>query len=410
MDIVIERAAGLDVHKATVVAAVHTPAGQETRTFGTMTEDLEALATWLRQQGITQVAMEATGVYWKPIYNILEDHPFELLLANAQHVKAVPGRKTDVKDAEWLCDLLRHGLLQPSFVPSREQRERRELVRYRKTLIRERADAVNRLQQTLEGANIKLSMVATDILGASGREMLRALIAGRDDPAAVAQLAKGRLRTKQGQLAKALTGKMTAHQRFLLQEQLEHIEELEVRIERLSQELEERLRPFEREQAALRLLDEIPGIGMTVAQTVIAEIGVDMERFASAAHLASWAGLCPGNNESAGKRKSGRTRKGNPWLREALVEAARAAARTRGSYLGAQYRRIAARRGSKRAAVAVAHTLLGIIYHLLKHGTVYSDLGDTYFDERDRLAVARRARKRLEALGFTVTIPELDVA
>jgi transposase len=344
------------------------------------------------------------------VYNVLEEYPFELLLANAQHMKAVPGRKTDVQDAEWICDLLRHGLLRPSFVPSREQRERRELVRYRKTLVRERANEVNRLQKTLEGANIKLGMVATDILGASGREILKGLIEGRDDPAVLAQLAKGRLRTKQDALQQALYGKISAHQRFLLREQLAHIEELEARIERLSQELEERLRPFEREQAALVLLDAIPGVGRTVAETVIVEIGVDMSRFPSAAHLASWAGLCPGNNESGGKRKSGRTRKGDAWLRETLVEAARAAARTKGSYLGAQYRRIAARRGGKRAALAVAHSILVIIYHMLKDGTVYSDLGDTYFDQRDKLAVARRARKRLAALGFTVTIEELDAA
>lgn len=410
MQVVAERAAGLDVHKATVVASVHTPDGQDTRTFGTMTPDLAALVAWLTEQGVTHVGMEATGVFWQPVFNVLEEGPFELFLANAQHMRAVPGRKTDVKDAEWICDLVRHGLLKASFVPSREQRERRELVRYRKSLVRERADASNRLQKTLEGANIKLGMVATDILGASGREILRALIAGREDPAALAALAKGRLRTKQDELAKALTGKLSAHQRFLLGEQLAHIEELEGRIARLSQELDGRLCACAREHAALRLLDAIPGVGKTVAETVIVEIGVDMSRFPSAAHLASWAGLCPGNNESAGKRKSGKTRKGTPWLRETLVEAARAAARTKGSYLGAQYRRIAARRGAKRAAVAVAHTILVIIYHMLRDGTLYADLGATYFDERDKLAVARRAKKRLQALGFTVTIEELDAA
>ena len=283
-------------------------------------------------------------------------------------------------------------------------------MRYRKTLIRERADEVNRLQKTLEGANIKLAMVATDILGASGQQILKALIEGTDDPETLAAMAKGRLRTKQADLAQAVYGKMSAHQRFLLQEQLGQIEDLEARIARLSQELEKRLRPCEQEQAALVLLDAIPGVGRTVAETVIVEIGVDMSRFPSAAHLASWAGLCPGNNESGGKRKSGRTRKGDPWLWETLVEAARAAARTRGSYLAAQYRRIAARRGGKRAALAVAHTILVIICHMLKGGTVYSDLGDTYFDQRDKQAIARRARKRLEALGFRVTIEELAAA
>lgn len=410
MEVVVKRAAGLDIHKATVVAAVQTPDSQETRTFGTMTRELGALAAWLTEQGVTQVGMEATGVWWMPIYNVLEEHPFDLLVVNPQHMKAVPGRKTDVTDAEWICDLVRHGLVQPSFVPSKEQRERRELVRYRKALVRERADAVNRLQKTLEGANIKLGMVATDILGASGRQILTALIEGRDDPATLARMAKGRLRTKQEDLTQALTGRITAHQRFLLREQLAHIEELEARIARLSQELDERLRPFAREQAALTLLDAIPGVGRTVAETVIAEIGVEMDRFPSAAHLASWAGLCPGNNQSGGKRLHGRTRKGDPWLRETLVEAARAAARTKGSYLGAQYRRIAARRGGKRAALAVAHTMLVIIYHMLRDGTVYQDLGDTYFDHRDKTAIARRAKKRLEALGFTVTIEEPTAA
>jgi transposase len=344
------------------------------------------------------------------VYNVLEDYPFDLLLANAQHMRAVPGRKTDVKDAEWICDLLRHGLLRPSFVPSREDRERRELVRYRKTLVRERADAVNRLQKTLEGANIKLTTVVTDILGATGRDILRSLIDGESDPTALALLARRRLRAKQEGLAQALNGKIGPHQRGMLREQLGHIEELEARIERLNVELEERMRPFEGEQAAMRLLDDIPGVGRIVAETVIAEIGTNMDRFASAAHLASWAGLCPGNNESGGKRQSGRTRKGDPWLRETLVEAARAAARTKGSYLGAQYRRIAARRGSKRATLAVAHTLLVIMYYMLRDGTTYSDLGDTYFDQRDRMAVARRAQKRLHALGFKVTIEEADAA
>jgi transposase len=315
MQVVVERAAGLDVHKATVVANVQTPEGSQTRTFGTMTRDLEALAGWLQDQGVTQVGMEATGVLWKPIYNVVETWSFTLLLVNPQHMKAVPGRKTDVKDAEWLCDLLRHGLLTPSVVPEREQRERRELVRSRKTVILDRADQVNRLQKTLEGAHIKLGLVATDILGASGRAILLALADGFTDAVALSGMAKGRLRAKNEALQLALRGSIGAHQRFLLRLQLTRIEELESHITALSRELDVRLERDVQAQAALVLLDSIPGVGKTVAETVIAESGTDMSRFPSAAHLASWAGLCPGNNESAGKRHSGTTRTGYTWLR-----------------------------------------------------------------------------------------------
>lgn len=368
MQVVYERCCGLDVHKQSVVACVITPEGKEIRTFGTMTSDLLELADWLMSQEVTHVAMESTGVYWKPIYNLLESHELELLVVNAQHIKAVPGRKTDVKDAEWIADLLRHGLLRGSYIPNREQRELRELVRYRKSLIRERSAEVNRLQKTLEGANIKLSSVATNVMGKSGRAMLEALISGTSDPQVLAAMAKGRLQSKQPQLEQALKGLVGQHQQLLLSAQLRHIDFLDQQIQVLSLEIEERMRPFEE---ALARLETIAGVGRRTAEVVMAEIGSDMDRFPTAGHLASWAGMCPGNNESAGKRKSGKTRKGSPWLREALTEAARAAGRTKNTYLASQYHRIAARRGANRAALAVGHTILVIIYHMLKHGTIY---------------------------------------
>jgi transposase len=341
------------------------------------------------------------GVFWKPIYNLLEDR-FAVLVVNAAHIKAAPGRKTDVRDAEWIADLLRHGLLRPSFIPDRPQRELRELTRYRAALVEERATEVNRLQKVLEGANIKLSAVATDILGKSGRDMLEALVQGMTDGAALAQLARGRLREKIPQLEQALAGQFGRHQRFLIAQQLAHIDFLDASLERVSAEIGDRLRPFEPE---LERIQTIPGMGRRTAEVLLAEIGADLSRFPSARHLASWAGLCPGNDESAGKRRSGRTRKGSPWLRTALVEAARAAARTKDTSLAAQYRRLAARRGAKRAAVAVAHTLLVIVYALLTRQLEgYQDLGTNYFDERDRQAVQRRLVRRLEALGYTVAL------
>lgn len=403
MEVVVERASGLDVHKANVVATVQTPEGRATRTFGTLTDDLERLAVWLVSQGVTHIAMESTGSFWKPVYNVLEGYEFELLVANAQHIKAVPGRKTDVKDSEWICDLLRHGLLRSSFIPSKEHRERRELVRYRKTLIRERASEVNRIQKVLEGANIKLAAVATNVLGVSGRQMLEAMIAGVVDPVVLAGLAKGRLVKKRPALEQALDGVVGEHLRFVLREQLGHIDELDARIARLSDELEQRLQPF---AAAIELLDTIPGVGRSAAEAIIAEIGADLTRFPTAAHLASWAGLCPGNHESAGRRKSGRIRKGNPWLRETLIETAWAAARTKGTYLHALFHRLAVRRGRKRAAVAVAHALLVILYAMLTRQEPYRDLGPDYFDRRNKNALARRMLKRLASLGYTVTLEE----
>jgi transposase len=449
MDVVYSHCAGLDVHKKTVVACRVTPGpkgkpAKEIRTFTTMTCDLLALSDWLAQGGVTHVAMESTGVYWKPLYNLLEGS-FTLLLVNAAHIKQVPGRKSDVRDCEWIADLLRHGLLKPSFVPDRFQRELRELTRYRTALVRERAAEQNRLQKTLEGANIKLAGVASDLLGVSARQMLAALCAGQTDAAAMAQLAKGRLREKIPQLERALVGDFQPHQRFLVAQQLAHIDYLEELVTQISGEVAQRVGPpaappagadppaperaaggeepppgeawpppgreerRHRYAAAVQQLQTIPGVGPRIAEVVVTEIGTDMDRFPSAGHLASWAGLVPGLNVSAGKRQSNRTRKGSPWLRSALVEAAHAASHTKETYLAAQYHRLAARRGKKKAIVAVAHTILGIAYHLLKNGTVHEELGDRYYDERDREALQRKYVRRLEELGCKVSV-ELALA
>jgi transposase len=412
MDVLYERCCGLDVHKKTVVACCLTPGkrGVPTkvvRTFGTMTADLEALATWLGEQGCTHVVMESTGVYWKPVWNVLEGHPLTLLLANARRVKGVPGRKTDVKDAEWLADLLRHGLIAGSYVPDRAQRELQELTRYRTQLRQERAAMVNRLHKTLEGANVKLGAVASDLLGASGRAMLEQLVAGCTDPATLAELARGRLREKRPVLQQALAGSFGPHQQFLIAEQLTHIDELDERLARLDAEVAERLRPV---QPVLDRLDTIPGVGRRTAELILAEGGTDLRHFRTAGHFASWAGLCPGHAESAGKQRSGRMRKGNRWLRKGLTEAARAAARTKNTYLGAQYRRLASRRGRNRACGAVAHSILTIGYHLVRDGTTYQELGANYYDERERSHVERRLVRRLEALGHTVTLAPKDPA
>ena len=413
MEVLHTRCCGLDVHKKTVVAcllvsdpAAPGPPVRTVRTFATMTADLLALADWLRAAGCTQVAMEATGVYWQPVWNILEGG-FEVWLVNAKHIKAVPGRKTDVRDCEWLADLLRHGLVRPSFVPDRPQRELRELVRYRTALLQERSAEVNRRQKTLEGANLKLAVVASDVVGASGRAMLAQIIAGATDAAALADLARGRMRGKLPELERALTGRVAPHQRFLLARQLAHVDALDALVDEVSAEITRRLRPL---QARLAQLATIPGVGPRTAELLLAEIGTDMTRFPTAAHLASWAGVCPGNTESAGKRLSGRTRKGNPWLRTGLVEAAQAAARTKGTYLAAQYRRLAARRGTRKAAVAVAHSILVIVYHLLRDGTVFTDLGADFYDQRHRERVERRLVRRLEALGHRVTLTPATAA
>jgi transposase len=404
MEVVHARCAGLDVHKATGVACALTPGeggapARAIRTFGTLPDDLEALAAWLAGRGVTHVALESTGVYWQPVWNRLEDR-FELRLVNARHVKAVPGRKTDVKDAEWLADLLRHGLLRGSFVPPRWQRELRELTRYRTGLVGERTAHVNRLQKVLEGGNLKLASVASDVLGVSARAMLEALVAGATDPAALAALARGRLREKIPQLERALAGGLGAHQRFLVAELLATIDFLDERVDAASARIAELERPFG--DAAARL-DEVTGIGRRIAEVILAEVGPDVRRFPTAGHLASWAGLCPGHDESAGKRRSGRTRKGDRALRTALVEAGQAAGRARRTYLGAFYGRLAGRRGKKKAAVATGRKILEIAYYLLRDGTHYRDLGPDYLDQRSRTAHERRLIRRLERLGYTVT-------
>lgn len=405
MDVVYTHCCGLDVHKKTVAACLITSTAgaepvKEIRTFGTMTADLLALADWLQEAGCTHVAMESTGVYWRPVYNLLEGQ-FELLVVNAQHMKAVPGRKTDVKDAAWIAELLRHGLLRGSFIPSKPQRQLRELTRYRSTLVQDRARALNRLQAVLEDANLKLASVVTDINGVSAQAMLEAILAGQRDVEVLADLARGRLRAKRAQLKVALEGRVTAHHSFVMTEHLSTLEYLDEAIERVSGEIDQRLTA---DQEAIALLDTIPGVGQRAAEILIAEIGTDMSRFPSAKHLASWAGMCPGNHESGGKRLSGKTRKGNRWLRQVLVEIAHVASKTKYTYLAAQYKRIAARRGKKRALIAVGHTILTIVYMMLTRKQPYQDLGAAYFDQREQERVERRLVHRLERLGYEVSL------
>lgn len=407
MDIVHTHCAGLDVHKKTVVTAIIVPDGKnglqkETRTFGTMTCDLLALSDWLMGYGVTHVAMESTGEYWKPVFNILENN-FEVLLVNAQHIKAVPGHKTDVKDSEWIADLLRHGLLKASFIPSLGQRELRELTRYRSTFVRERATLVNRVQKLLESANIKLASVATDVMGVSGRAMLEAIVQGQSSPAEMAELAQKRMRQKRDLLAKALEGRVKSHHRFVLTELLCQIDSLDETIERFNKQIEEYCHPFEE---GVVLLDTIPGVGREVAEIIVSEIGIDMSRFPSADALASWAGVAPGNNESAGKRRSGKTTKGNQALSVALNQAAHGASHTKDTYLSAQYRRLAARRGKKRAIMALMHSILVIAYHLIQRSEPYRDLGGDYFDKRRPEATAKHLVKRLEQLGYSVSLQQ----
>jgi transposase len=373
-----------------------------------MTSDLLELGAWLAEQRVTRVAMESTGVYWKAIWNLLEGQ-FQVLLVNAQHIKQVPGRKTDVKDAEWIAQLLQHGLLRGSFVPATPQRNMRELTRQRRQLIQAKASVANRIQKVLEDANIKLAAVATDVLGVSGRDMLRALIAGADDPRALAELARGKLRAKIPQLLLALQGRVTEHHRFLLQALLEGVEQHEAWIARLSGRIAADMpAPF---AEAVRRLATVPGIDERAAQDILAEIGADMGQFPSAGHLASWTGVCSGNRQSAGKRQSGRTTRGNRWLRATLVQVAWAASHTKHTYLAAHYRRLASRRGKKRALVALAHTILVIVYHLLKDRADYRELGADYLDRLDTERLTRNLVRRLERLGHKVALqPQEPVA
>lgn len=406
MEVLYRVCCGLDVHKKTVVACLRFPGpkgkrAEEVRTFGTTTRELLQLADWLSAAGCTHVAMESTGVYWRPVYQILEGS-CELLLVNAQHVKMVPGRKTDVKDGQWIAQLLEHGLLRSSFVPPAPLRDLRELTRYRRQLVQEHTREVNRVQKVFETANIKLGDVASDVLGASGRAMLRAIIAGERDPEKLAALAQGLLRRKDAQLREALLGRITDHHVFMLQGLLSHLEFLEQQIELFDARIEGQTRPF---ATALAQLDSITGVARRSAEQILAELGDDMSRFPTAAHAASWAGICPGNNESAGKRKSGKTRKGNRWLRATLVECARGAVRARGSYLAAQYRRIARRRGDKKAIVAVGHSILVIAWNLLRDGGSYRDLGPDYFDRLNREHLIRHYTQRLADLGVGIPAP-----
>ena len=407
MELVYERCCALDVHKRQVTACVHVPDRQGRCTelraeFQTMTPDLLAMRDWLKGLGVSCVAMEATGVYWKPVYYLLEDD-FELLLVNAQHVKNVPGRKTDVGDAQWLCQLLEHGLLRASFVPPKPQRELRDLTRYRKSLVWERAREANRLQKLLEDANIKLGDVASDVLGASGRAMLAALCEGNNDPAALAELARGKLRAKLPALETALQGRFSSHHALLLSHLLSHIDYLDQSIDSLSAEIEERLDPFAQQR---ELLCTIPGVAERTAEVILAELGPDMGRFPSHRHAASWAAICPGNEESAGKRKTGKTRKGDRWLRTALVEAANSAAgRTKDTYLRAQYLRVKRRQGHKKAIVAVAHSILVAAYYILRDQVPYQELGGDFFIRRqDQERLTQRLVRQLERLGQRVTL------
>ncbi len=411
MDTLYPRCAGIDVHKKTVVVCARCiddprKPREQVRTFSTMTASLLALADWLAALGVTHVALESTGVYWKPVYHLLADR-FQVVLANAQHIKQVPGRKTDVKDCQWIAQLLQHGLLKASFVPPQPIRQLRDLTRQRTQLLGERSAAANRIQKVLEDANIKLAGVATDVLGVSGRAILEALIGGETDPVQLAELARRRLRAKIPTLRLALQGRVTEHHRFLLRLHLDHITQLDELMGRLSIEIEKVLAPF---AAAQQRLMTIPGVSQRVAETVLAEIGPDLAPFPSAAHLASWAGMCSGNHESAGKRHSGRTTKGNRWLKRILVQAAWAASRTKDTYLAAQYHRLARRRGRKRALVAVGHTLLEIIYHVLKDSTTYRELGADYLDRLEPERLARQLVKRLEALGHKVTLEPCPAA
>lgn len=445
MQVVHARCAGLDVHKKTVVACVRllAPDGTlttEVRTFSTMTAGLLALVDWLLSLGVTHVAMESTGEFWKPVYNLLEDS-LTVLVVNAQHIKHVPGRKTDVKDAAWIAELLAHGLLRASFIPPAPQRALRDLTRQRSHLVQERATVVNRLQKVLEWANIKLAAVATDVTGVSSRKMLEALIAGQTDVSVLAELAKGRLRAKRAELEQALRGNLAPHQAFMLAQHLAHLDFLDEQIAVFDAQIEAALQPADEPpsdpgappsdlgapthrtgtsgegppernwHSARTICDAVPGIGPRVAEVIIAELGTDMSRFPDAKHAASWARLSPGQNESGGKRRSGRIGKGNRYLRAALIQAAWAAVKVKDSFLAAFYRRLAARRGNKKAIVAVAHKLLVIVYTLLKTGETYQERGAAAVDERQKDRLLARMRQRIEQLGYNVSLePKLAAA
>lgn len=411
MRIIYQHVAGIDVHKKVIAVAilVLNQEGhwyEERRTFGTMTADLLGLSDWLMLHGVTHVAMESTAEYWKPLFNILEED-FTVVLVNARHLSKVPGRKTDQSDAEWLAELMQCGLLKASFIPPPGQRELRELTRYRNSFVRERVNLMNRLHKLLESANIKLSSVASDVLGVSGRAMLEALIVGELNPEEMAELAKGRLREKREELAKALEGRVKAHHRFVLTELLCQIDSLDETIARFDEQIMEYCRPFE---AAITLVDTIPGVGRRSAEDLIAEIGIDMERFPTHRHLASWAGRAPGNHESGGKRRSGRRSKGNKRLGAVLNQMAHAAARSKNTYLSAQYHRLARRIGKKKAIGALEHTILVMAYYMIKRKTPYHELGSDYFEKRNSELIAKRLIKRLEKLGYQISCEQQSVS
>jgi transposase len=406
MEIVVERASGLDVHKASVTACVRLPTDrrgereEHVQTFATTVSGLLVLADWLGAHGVTQVAMEATGVYWKPVWAILEDR-FECLLVNARHVKQVPGRKTDVSDAQWICRLAEAGLLRASLVPPKPIRELRNLTRYRKAQIRDRQREAGRLHKLMEDTGIKLDCVASDLLGKSGRAMIAALIAGTTDPHVLAELAQGKLRAKLPALREALQGRFDEHHALIIGRILAHIDYLDDAIGEISDAVEQQIAPLARQ---VDLLCTIPGIARRTAEVLIAETGGDMSVFPTAGHLASWAGMCPGNDESAGKRRSGRTRNGSKWLRATLIEAAKAASRTRDTYLAAQYQRLRIRRGANKATTAIAHSMLVAAWHMLQTGEIYTDPGSDYYTRRDPEKTTRRLIAQLERLGHTVTL------
>ncbi len=440
MRVMVKCGAGIDVHKRDVVVNCRRVEGKEvdteTRTFGTTTPELLQMSDWLASWGVTDVAMESTGVYWHPVYNLLEGS-YTVVVVNAKHIKHVPGRKTDVKDAEWIAELLSYGLLQASFVPEKRQRDMRDLTRYRTKLVQERAREVNRVQKLLEGANIKLASVATDVLGVSGRLMLEAMIEGDASEKEMAEMAKGRMRSKIPELEKALTGIVSEHHRFILGEQLAHIDFLDGQIANISQEISVRLEKMSQQQlppapaagsgkeegteeteeagtsltwqTAVELLDTVPGINQRSAEAILAETGIDMGQFPEDKHLTAWAGLAPGNNESGGKRYSGRTRKGNQTLRTTMIQVAHAARRKKGSYASVLYKRLVGRRGKKRAIVAVARSLLVSIYHMLTHQEAYQDLGSDYFQERRKESKVDYLTRQLSKLGYEVQLmPQLD--
>ena len=405
MEVMHQHCAGLDVHKKTVVACVRLASEgkvvTEVKTFATTTQGLLTLSDWLSENGCTHIAMEATGVYWKPVWHVLSDGEVELVLANAAHVKNVPGRKTDVSDAAWLAELLAHGLIRASFVPDGQTQELRALLRTRKQLVRERTRHAQRIHKTLEDANIKLDAELSDVLGKSGRAMLNALVAGETDPVRLAALAHPNVKSPQAQLREALRGRVTSHHRFLLQLHLGQIDSLDAAIGTIDREVEDSLAPF---RAAVDLVRTIPGVSTLGAEVIVSEIGTDMSRFPSEGHLISWAGLCPRNDESAGKRRSNRLRKGAPWLKTTLVQCAWAAVRKKGSYLQAQFLRLKARRGPKKAIMAVAASILTAIYHMLKDGTLYQDLGSNHFQNRSKGQQTNRLIKRLAELGYDVAL------